>query len=52
MFALAGTLLGTTIVLLRGLGGPDLWVRGVMLAGLAGGFILLLAARGSREDRA
>ena len=52
VFALAGTLLGTTIVLLRGLGGPDVWVHGVMLAGLAGGFILLLAARGFREDRA
>lgn len=52
VFALAGTLFGLTIVLLRGLGGPDVWVHGVMLAGLAGAFVVLLAARGSREDRA
>ncbi|HEV8656449.1 MAG TPA: hypothetical protein VGR85_13155 [Candidatus Limnocylindria bacterium] len=46
IFALAGTLLGLSIILARGIGGPDLWVHFVMLAGLAGGFALLARARG------
>lgn len=41
LFALAGTLFGLAIVLLRGLGGPDLGVHFVMLVGLACGFVLL-----------
>ena len=44
-FALLGTLFGLTIVLLRQLGGPDLGVHFVMLAGLAAGFSLLAASR-------
>jgi len=44
-FALLGTLFGLTIVLLRQLGGPDLGVHFVMLAGLAAGFALLAASR-------
>jgi len=43
--ALLGTLFGLAIVLLRQLGGPDLGVHAVMLAGLASGFALLIAAR-------
>jgi hypothetical protein len=45
--ALAGTLFGLTIVVLRGLGGVDLWVHVVMLAGLAIAFLLLFARRAS-----
>ncbi len=45
VFALIGTLFGLTVVLLRGLGGPDLAVHFGMLAGLAAGFVLLLTAR-------
>ncbi|MGH2491987.1 MAG: hypothetical protein ACRDF9_10795 [Candidatus Limnocylindria bacterium] len=45
VFALAGTLLGFTIILLVGRGGPDLWVHLLMLAGLAGGFALLARER-------
>jgi hypothetical protein len=44
-FALVGTLFGLTIVILRQLGGPDLGVHFVMLAGLAAGFVLLSASR-------
>jgi hypothetical protein len=44
IFALAGTLLGLSIILARGIGGPDLWVHFVMLAGLTGGFVLLAGA--------
>ena len=43
--ALIGTLFGLTIALVRGLQGADIWVHFVMLAGLAGGFALLLLAR-------
>jgi len=45
LVALAGTLFGLTIVFLRGLGGPDLGVHFVMLAGLATGCVLLFAAQ-------
>jgi len=51
VFALIGTLFGLTIALLRGLRGADIWVHGVMLAGLAGGFALLLGAARSRAVR-
>jgi hypothetical protein len=44
-FALVGTLFGLTIVILRQLGGPDLGVHFVMLAGLATGFALLAITR-------
>jgi hypothetical protein len=44
--ALIGTVFGLSIALLRGLQGPDIWVHFVMLAGVAGGFALLLIARG------
>lgn len=46
VFALSFTLLGLTIILLVGRGGPDLWVHFVMLAGLAACFALLFGARG------
>lgn len=46
IFALAGTLLGLSIILATRTGGPDLWVHFFMLAGLAAGFALLGAARG------
>ena len=46
VFALAGTLLGLSIILAARIGGPDLWVHFVMLAGLALGFALLARARG------
>ncbi len=46
VFALAFTLLGFTIILLIGRGGPDLWVHFVMLGGLAACFALLIGARG------
>jgi hypothetical protein len=39
--ALIGTVFGLTIALLRGLRGLDIWIHLVMLAGLAGGFVLL-----------
>lgn len=48
VFALLGTLLGLAIVLLSGLGGPNLGVHVVMLAGLRAGFSLLLTQRGRR----
>lgn len=47
IFALAGTLLGLSIILARGVGGPDLWIHFVMLPALAGGFALLAGARGA-----
>jgi hypothetical protein len=50
--ALLGTLFGLAIVLLRQLGGPDLGVHAVMLAGLASGFALLIATRRSPEKPA
>lgn len=50
LFALVGTLFGLTIVFLRRLGGPDLGVHFVMLAGLAGGFVLLIGV-GRAGDR-
>jgi hypothetical protein len=43
-FALIGTPFGLTVALLRGLQGPDIWVHFLMLAGLAGGFVLLFGA--------
>ena len=46
VFALAGTLLGLSIILATRTGGPDLWIHFFMLAGLGAGFALLLAARG------
>ncbi len=51
-FALAGTLLGLTIVLLRRLGGPDLGVHFVMLAGLVCGLLLLFTTRSPRDELA
>ena len=41
VFALIGTVFGLTIALIRGLRGLDIWIHLVMLAGLAGGFVLL-----------
>jgi len=51
VFALAGTLFGLTVPLLRGLRGLDIWIHVVMLAGLACGLVLLRAAssRASRQ---
>ncbi|HYI34248.1 MAG TPA: hypothetical protein VEX88_12375 [Glaciibacter sp.] len=49
--ALVGTLFGLTIALIRGLEGPDIWVHFVMLAGLAGGFALLLIGRRTSRAR-
>lgn len=46
VFALAFTLLGFTIILLVGRGGPDLWAHFIMLGGLAACFALLFNARG------
>jgi hypothetical protein len=46
VFALAGTLLGLSIIVATRTGGPDLWIHFFMLAGLAAGFALLVAARG------
>lgn len=46
VFALSFTLLGFTLILLVGRGGPDLWVHFVMLGGLAVCFALLFGARG------
>jgi hypothetical protein len=46
VFALAGTLLGLSIIVATRTGGPDLWIHLFMLAGLAAGFALLVAARG------
>jgi hypothetical protein len=48
VFALAGTLLGLTILLMLQVGGWDLWIHFVMLAGLGAGFALLFAAWWSR----
>ena len=45
VIALAGTLFGLTIVVLRGLLGVDLWIHVVMLAGLAVAFGLLFTRR-------
>jgi len=47
-FALTGTFFGLTVALLRGLQGLDIWIHVVMLAGLAGGFVLLFHATRSR----
>jgi hypothetical protein len=46
VFALVGTLFGLSIIVLTQTGGPDLWIHFFMLAGLAAGFALLVAARG------
>lgn len=46
IFALAGTLLGLSIIIATRTGGPDLWIHFFMLAGLAAGFALLAGARG------
>lgn len=46
VFALAGTLLGTTIIVRTQVGGPDLLVHVFMLAGLAVGYALLASLRG------
>ena len=46
IFALAGTLLGLSIIVAARTGGPDLWIHFFMLAGLATGFALLAGARG------
>jgi hypothetical protein len=51
IFALAGTLLGLSIIIATGTGGPDLWIHFFMLAGLAAGFALLMAARGRIRSR-
>jgi hypothetical protein len=48
VFALAGTVFGLTVALLRGLQGLDIWIHFVMLAGLAGGFVLLSRTTGHR----
>ena len=45
VIALAGTLFGLTIVVLRGLLGVDLWIHVVMLVGLAVAFALLFTRR-------
>ena len=49
VFALIGTVFGLTVALLRGLQGLDIWIHVVMLAGLAGGFVLLSRAASSRR---
>jgi hypothetical protein len=46
VFALVGTVFGLTVALLRGLQGLDIWIHFVMLAGLAGGFVLLFRTTG------
>jgi len=46
---LAGTIFGLSIVVARGLLGVDLWIHVVMLAGLAVGFVLLFARRGTQS---
>jgi hypothetical protein len=46
-FALIGTLVGLTIVLLRRLPAPDIWVHVAMLTGLAAGYPLLPRSRPS-----
>jgi len=46
-FALIGTLFGLTIVLLRRLPAPDIWVHVAMLTGLAAGYPLLPRPRRS-----
>ena len=43
--ALIGTIFGLTIALVRGLRGLDIWIHLLMLAGLAGGFVLLRKQR-------
>jgi len=43
--ALIGTTFGLTIALVRGLRGLDIWIHLLMLAGLAGGFVLLRRQR-------
>jgi hypothetical protein len=48
VFALIGTVFGLTVALLRGLQGLDIWIHTVMLAGLAGGFVLLSHTASSR----
>jgi hypothetical protein len=47
VIAVAGTLFGLTIVVLRGRLGVDLWIHVVMLAGLAIAFSLLFSRRAS-----
>jgi hypothetical protein len=49
IFALIGTLFGLTIVLLRRLPAPDIWVHVAMLAGLAAGYPLLPRTRARRS---
>jgi hypothetical protein len=51
VFALVGTVFGLTVALLRGLQGLDIWIHVVMLAGLAGGFVLQFLATGHRRRR-
>jgi hypothetical protein len=46
VFALVGTVFGLTVALLRGLQGLDIWIHFVMLAGLAGGLVLLSRTTG------
>jgi hypothetical protein len=48
VFALGGSLLGLSIA--RGIGGPDLGLHLLMLAGLAGGFVLLVRASGESRS--
>jgi hypothetical protein len=49
VFALVGTVFGLTVALLRGLHGLDIWIHVVMLAGLAGGFVLMSLATTPRR---
>jgi hypothetical protein len=49
VFALIGTVFGLTVALLRGLQGLDIGIHVVMLAGLAGGFIILWTAHRNRS---
>ncbi len=49
VFALIGTVFGLTVALLRGLQGLHIWIHIAMLAGLAGGLVLLSRATGHRS---
>jgi hypothetical protein len=51
VFALVGTVFGLTVALLGGLQGLDIWIHVVMLAGLAGGFVLLSRATSRASDQ-
>ncbi len=51
VIGLIGTLFGLTVALLRGLRGLDIWIHFVMLAGLAGGFVLLFRVSRSSGER-